>query len=185
MIITETELPGAYVIEQERRYDARGFFARIWSEREFAERGLETHIAQCSLSHNKRTGTLRGLHFQRAPHEEVKLVRCTKGTIHDIIVDLRPDSSTFRQWMALELEEDDRRSLYVPRGFAHGFQTLTEYAEVFYMISEPHAPEAAAGVRWNDPAFGIEWPLGEPAEISERDRSWPDFFGRSLEQTSS
>ena len=177
MIFTETELPGAYVIDLEPIEDPRGFFARAWSERELAERGLETHIAQCSLSHNTHAGTLRGMHFQRAPHEEVKLVRCTRGAIHDVIVDLRADSPTFRRWIAVELGEDDRRTLYVPRGFAHGFQTLTEDAEVFYMISEPYVPEAAGGVRWDDPAFSIAWPMAEPSQISERDRSWPDFEG--------
>lgn len=177
MIFTETELPGAFVIELEPIEDPRGFFARVWSEDEFAERGLETRIAQCSVSLNRRRGTVRGMHFQRSPHEEVKVVRCTRGGLHDVIVDLRPDSATFRRWTGVELSADNRRGLYVPRGFAHGFQTLVDDTEIFYMISEPYAPEAGGGVRWDDPAFGIEWPLGHPTEISDKDRSWPDFGG--------
>lgn len=177
MIFTETELPGAYVIDLERIEDARGLFARAWCEREFAEYGLETRIAQCNVSYNKRKGTLRGMHFQRSPHEEVKLVRCTRGALYDVIVDLRPDSPGFRRWIGIELTQDNRRLVYVPRGFAHGFQTLADETEVFYMISQLYVPEAAGGVRWDDPAFGIEWPVGEPTEISEKDRSWPDFSG--------
>ena len=179
MIFTETELSGAYVIDLEPIEDPRGFFARAWSEQELAERGLETRVAQCNVSLNDRKGTVRGMHFQRPPHEEVKLVRCTRGALHDVIVDLRPDSPTLRHWIAVELSERNRRALYVPRGFAHGFQTLADDTEVFYMVSEPYAPESAGGVRWDDPAFGIVWPLGDPAEISEKDRSWPDYFDRS------
>ena len=177
MIVTETELPGAYVVDLEPIEDPRGFFARTWSDKEFAERGLETRVAQCNISLTKRRGTMRGLHFQRSPHEETKFVRCTRGALHDVIVDLRPDSVTFRRWIALELSQDNRRALYVPRGFAHGFQSLVDDTEVFYMISEPYAQESASGVRWDDPAFGILWPLGDPKEISDKDRTWPDFGG--------
>jgi len=177
MIFTETELPGAYFIDLEPIEDPRGFFARAWSDHDLAERGLETKVAQCNVSLTRRKGTVRGMHFQRSPHAEVKFVRCTRGKMHDVIVDLRPDSATFRRWISVELSEDNRRALYVPRGFAHGFQTLAHDTEVFYMISEPYAPEAAAGVKWDDPAFGIVWPLGDPTEISDKDRSWPNFRG--------
>ena len=179
MIFNETELPGAYVIDPEPIEDPRGFFARTWSDEEFAGRGLETRVAQCNVSLTKRRGTVRGMHFQRPPHEEVKLVRCTRGALHDVIVDLRQGSSAFRRWIGVELSQENRRALYVPRGFAHGFQTLADDTEVFYMISEPHAPEAADGIRWDDPALGIVWPLGDPIEIADKDRSWPDFTGRS------
>ena len=175
MIFTETELPGAYFIDLEPIEDPRGFFARAWSDHDLAERGLETKVAQCNVSLTRRKGTVRGMHFQRSPHAEVKFVRCTRGKMHDVIVDLRPDSATFRRWIGVELSENNRRALYVPRGFAHGFQTLADDTEVFYMISEPYAPEAADGVRWDDPAFGIVWPLGDPTEISDKDRSWPNF----------
>ena len=174
MILTKTELPGAYVINLEPIQDSRGFFARVWGEEELAARGLETEIAQCSVSFSERKGTLRGMHFQRAPHEEVKLVRCTRGALFDVIIDLRPSSQTFCRWIGVELSADNRRTLYVPGGCAHGFQTLTDGTEVFYMISTPHVPEAADGVRWNDPSFGIVWPL-EATEISDKDAQWPDF----------
>lgn len=175
MIFRETALPGAHVIELERIEDSRGFFARAWSTGDLAERGLETRIAQCSVSWNERRGTLRGMHFQRAPHEEVKVIRCVRGRLYDVIVDLRPGSPTFCRWVGVELDQDSRRMLYVPGGVAHGFQTLRDATEVFYMVSEPYAPESADGVRWDDPAFGIEWPLGEPTAISDRDRAWPPF----------
>jgi dTDP-4-dehydrorhamnose 3,5-epimerase len=179
MIYTETELPGAYVIDLEPIKDPRGFFARAWSVDELAKQGLETRIAECNASLTKRKGTIRGMHFQRPPHEEVKFVRCTRGRLYDVIVDLRPDSVAFRRWIGVELSQDNRRALYIPRGFAHGFQTLADDTEVFYMISELHAPASASGVRWDDPAFGIVWPLGDPTEISDKDRSWPDYTGRS------
>lgn len=177
MELTETSLPGAYVIDLEPIEDARGFFARAWSARELSSVGLESRIAECSMSFNRRRGTLRGMHFQRPPHAEVKLIRCIKGALYDVIIDLRTDSPTFRQWLGIELNEENRRMLYVPRGFAHGFQTLADGTEVFYMISDVHVPEAAGGVRWNDPSFGIDWPVAEPAEISDKDRNWPDFTG--------
>ena len=176
MIFTETELPGAYLIDLEPIEDSRGFFARAWSEIEFAEHGLETRIAQCSLSFNKRRGTLRGMHLQRPPHEEVKVISCIGGALFDVILDLRPDSPAFRRWLGVELTHDNLRMVYVPRGFAHGFQTLADDTEVFYMISEPYVAETAGGVRWDDSALGIEWPLA-PTEISERDRNWPDWEG--------
>lgn len=174
MIFTETPLKGAYVIDPERREDERGFFARTWCRREFEARGLDPGLAQCNISFNRKRGTLRGMHYQIAPRAEAKVVRCTAGTVYDVIVDLRADSSTFKQWFAVELSFDNRRMLYIPGGMAHGFLTLTDGAEVFYQMSESYAPEYARGVRWNDPAFGVRWPQ-EVTMISERDRLYPDF----------
>jgi dTDP-4-dehydrorhamnose 3,5-epimerase len=175
MIFTKTKLADAYLIDVEPHEDERGFFARAWCEQEFAEHGLETKVVQCNVSYNRLRGTLRGMHFQAPPHEEVKLVRCTRGAIYDVIVDLRPDSPTFKQWLGVELTADNRRVLYVPKGFAHGYQTLTDDSEVFYQVSEFYTPSAEGGVRWNDPAFGIEWPEPERALLSNRDMHWPDF----------
>lgn len=174
MIFTETALPGAWIVDVERLEDSRGFFARSWCEREFAERGLNPHLAQCNVSFNKRRGTLRGLHYQASPHREAKLIRCTRGAIHDVILDLRPDSPTFKRHTAVVLDAESRRMLYVPEGFAHGFQTLEDDTEVFYQMSASYAPDHARGVRWNDPAFGIQWPDAERT-ISERDQRYPDF----------
>jgi dTDP-4-dehydrorhamnose 3,5-epimerase len=174
MIFVETQLPGAFIIEPEPASDARGFFARTFCADEFAEGGLNPSIAQCSVSFNQRRGTLRGMHYQSAPFEEAKLVRCTAGVIHDVILDLRPFSPSFRRWIAIELSAANRRMLYIPAGIAHGFQTLEDASEVFYQISKPYVPEHACGVRWDDPAFAIRWPLGDPI-LSERDRSYPDF----------
>lgn len=169
------ELPGAYLIELEPHYDGRGFFARTWCRDEFAARHLNTEIAQCSTSRTDRAGTLRGLHFQRPPHAEAKLVRCTRGAIFDVIVDLRRGSETHGEWFGVELHERRGNAIYVPEGFAHGFQTLTADAEVLYTISTPYAPDYASGVRWDDPTFGIEWPATSERTISERDRAWPDY----------
>ena len=177
MHFTRTSLHDAVIIELEPIEDARGFFARAWDEREFGEHGLETRIAQCNVSFNTRKGTLRGMHLQHPPHEEVKLIRCTRGSLFDVIVDIRPESASYKQWAGVELSARNRRMLYVPRGFAHGFQTLEDDTETFYMVSEFYVPGAEDGLRWNDPIFGIEWPLGEPSEISDKDRSWPDFVG--------
>jgi dTDP-4-dehydrorhamnose 3,5-epimerase len=174
MLFVETGLPGAFVIEPERLEDARGFFARTFCAREFAARGLDPRLAQCSVSFNKRRGTLRGMHYQVLPHAEAKLVRCTAGSIHDVIVDLRPSSPAFKHHASVVLSAENRRALYVPEGVAHGFQTLEDDTEVFYQISEFHAPEAARCVRWNDPAFGIAWPIADPI-LSDRDRTAPDF----------
>jgi len=170
----ETPLPGAYVLELERLEDERGFFARTWCAEELAAHGLDAHIAQCNLSSNRHRGTLRGMHYQAAPHQEAKIVRCIRGTIYDAIVDLRRDSPTWRRWTSVELTADNRRALYVPKDFAHGFQTLTDDAEVFYEMSTPYAPGFMRGVRWNDPALAIEWPIGDPI-LSERDGSYPDL----------
>ena len=180
MIFTKTELPGAYVIDLERREDERGFFARAWSEDEFAERGLSTRVVQCNLSWNERRGTLRGLHFQRPPHAEVKLVRCTRGAIYDVIVDLRPGSPAYGRWLGVELTAENRRMLYVPEGFAHGYQTLVDGTETYYQVSEFYAPGAEGGLRWDDPALAIEWPEADERIMSAKDESWPDFVPVSV-----
>jgi dTDP-4-dehydrorhamnose 3,5-epimerase len=179
MKFTELELRGAFVVDIEPHRDDRGFFARTWSEAEFLEHGLTAAISQCSVSYNERKGTLRGMHFQAAPDAEVKVVRCLAGAIWDVIVDLRPSSPTFKKWSATELSALNHRALYVPAGFAHGFQTLCDGSEVFYQISAPFKPEAGRGLRWNDPAIGIEWPNPHTPIMSERDHSYPDFSLRN------
>lgn len=174
MRFLETTLAGAYVVEPEPVEDERGFFARNFCRDEFASRGLRPEVAQTSTSYNRLRGTLRGMHYQTDPFPEAKLVRCVAGAIYDVILDLRPESQTFGRWFGVELSASNRLALYVPEHFAHGFQTLEDHAEVFYQISEFHHPECARGVRWNDPAFRVEWPL-EVACISARDRDYPDF----------
>ncbi len=175
MRFTPTPLAGAYVIDVEPAADERGLFARTWCRREFEEHGLVATVVQCGTSFNRKKGTLRGMHLQAPPHEETKLVRCTRGAVFDVVLDLRPRSPTFRRWFAAELSADDRRALYVGPGMAHGFQTLTDDAEVLYQMSEFHSPQSARGVRWDDPAFAIAWPDAADRTMSERDRSWPDF----------
>ncbi len=172
MRFSETALAGAFLVEIEARQDERGLFARTFCAEEFAARGLEPAVAQCNVSWNRARGTLRGLHFQAAPHEEAKLVRCTRGAMWDVIVDLRPGSPTRGRFVALELDAASRRALYVPRGFAHGFQTLADDTEVFYQMAAPYRPEAARGVRFDDPALAIPWPIAD-AIVSERDRALP------------
>jgi len=174
LIFTETKLAGAFVIELERREDQRGFFARIFCQQEFEAHGLKTQVVQCNVSFNKRKGTLRGMHYQAAPFAEAKLVRCTSGSIYDVIIDLRPHSATFKRHFAVELSAENRRMLYIPEDFAHGFQTLQDDTEVFYQMAQGYSAEHARGVRWNDPAFGIEWPKDERI-IIERDQNYPDF----------
>ena len=174
MIFTETPLKNAYVIELERIEDERGFFARFWCIREFEEHGLNPNLAQCNISFNAKKGTLRGMHYQAAPHEEAKLVRCTKGQLYDVIIDLRPESPSFKQWFGIELTAENRRAIYIPEGFAHGFQSLEHGTEVFYQMSELYHPESARGVRFNDPAFGIEWPLSNP-NTSPKDSTYKRF----------
>ena len=169
MIFTETTLKGAYVIEAERKEDERGFFARTCCQEEFRARGLSPRVAQCSVSFNENKGTLRGMHYQVAPHQETKLVSCVRGAIYDVIIDLRPDSPTYCHWFAVDLSAENYKMLYIPEGFAHGFQTLEDTSEVFYQMSESYYPQAARGVRWDDPAFGIEWAL-ECKVISAKDR---------------
>jgi len=175
MIFAETELRGAYVIDLELMEDERGFFARAWCQNEFSEHGLHTFVVQSNMSYNKRRGTLRGMHFQVAPHEEAKLIRCTRGALYDVTIDLQPDSPTYMKWMSVELTADSHRMLYVPEGFAHGYQTLEDDTEVFYQASEFYAPQAERGIRWDDPRFDIRWPHVEERIISEKDASWPNF----------
>jgi dTDP-4-dehydrorhamnose 3,5-epimerase len=187
MIFTETKLKGAFIIELQKLEDERGFFARSWCQKEFEAHGLNPRLVQCNISFNSKKGTLRGMHYQAAPYEEAKLVRCVRGSIYDVIIDIRPDSANYRQWIAVKLGAPcsqlpaycsplptHYRMLYVPEGFAHGFLTLEDDTEVFYQMSEFHALNHARGFRWNDPAFGIQWP-GEVKVISDRDRTYPDF----------
>lgn len=172
MRFVETPLAGAFVIEPEVSEDERGAFARTYCEREFLEHGLDARIAQCNLSFNLKAGTLRGMHYQADPHAEVKLVRCVRGAVHDVIVDLRPGSPTLRAWFEVRLDAASRRMLYVPKGFAHGFLTLVDETEVFYQMSSFYEPTAARGLRWDDPLLGIRWPIAAPI-LSARDRNHP------------
>lgn len=174
MTFLETKIPDAFLIALDTSEDERGFFARTFCENEFRARGLDPRIAQCSISFNKRKGTLRGMHYQVSPHAEAKLVRCARGTIYDVIVDIRESSPTYRQWEGIELSATNGKMLYIPKGVAHGFQTLEDNSEVFYQISELYHPESARGFAWNDHAFAITWPLTLTA-ISDKDRSYPAF----------
>jgi dTDP-4-dehydrorhamnose 3,5-epimerase len=174
MIFNQTKIPGLFEIDIEPVSDARGFFARSWCRKEFEAHGLNPRLAQCNVSFNAKKGTLRGLHYQDAPFAEAKVVRCTQGAIYDVIVDLRPDSATFTNWLGLELTSSRRNMVYIPEGCAHGFLTLEDNTELFYQMSEFYHPELSRGVRWNDPAFQIDWP-SEVQVISERDSSYPDF----------
>jgi dTDP-4-dehydrorhamnose 3,5-epimerase len=174
MLFTPTELVGAYIVDLDRKEDNRGFFARTWAAELFEEHGLVSRVVQTNLSYNYNKGTLRGMHFQHAPYAETKLVRCVRGAIFDVIIDLRPDSPSFKRWIGVELSAENRRALYVPEGFAHGFQTLTDDTEAFYQVSQTYTPSAEGGVLYNDPAFGITWPL-PPSEMSPKDQNWPLF----------
>jgi len=174
MRFRETELPGAFLVDLEPRADERGSFARAYCEAEFAAHGLPTRFPQCNISRNDRAGTLRGMHYNAAPHREAKLVRCVSGAVWDAIVDLRPGSPTRFRWMGVELSAERGEALFVPEGFAHGFVTLRDATDVFYQMGRAHVPGAARGLRWDDPRIGIRWPR-PPAVISERDRTWPDF----------
>ena len=182
MIFTETKLPGAFIIDVERRTDERGFFARSWCEDEFTAHGIGVAPLQANLSSNPQRGTLRGMHYQLPPHEETKLVRCTRGAIYDVIVDLREESPTYGQWIGVELTADSFRMLFVPGRFAHGFLTLEDNSDVFYHVSAKYAPGAERGLRWNDPAIGIEWPIA-PTLVSAKDSQHPDFALRSSAAT--
>jgi dTDP-4-dehydrorhamnose 3,5-epimerase len=186
MRFRETRLKGAFEIDLELRLDPRGAFARTYCWREFEEHGLNPRVVQCNVSYNNSRGTIRGMHYQAAPHEEAKLIRCLRGAVYDVIIDLRPDSPTRRQWIAVELREQPGHPsgmLYVPAGFAHGFQTLEDDTAVLYQMSEFYAPESASGFRWNDPTFGVEWP--EPVRvISDRDGGYPDFIDLSPQMAS-
>lgn len=175
MRLTETKLRGAYIIEPERFEDERGFFARAWSEKEFAEAGINAHFIEGNLSFNRKRGSLRGMHYQAAPHGQAKLVRCTRGAIFDVGVDLRPDSPTFKQWIGVELTAENRRLFFIPGDFAHGYLTLEENTEVAYQVTGAYVPESSRGFRWNDPNFGIEWPDVGELVMNERDRTYPPF----------
>lgn len=174
MIFTETQIKGVYIIDLDHHQDERGFFARSWCQREFEEHGLNPRLVQCNISFNKHRGTLRGMHYQMKPYQEAKLVRCTAGAIFDVVIDLRPKSATFQCWLSKELTAENHRALYIPEGLAHGFVTLADNTEVFYQMSEFFHPKAARGIRWNDPAFGIEWQM-EILAISEKDKNYPDW----------
>jgi dTDP-4-dehydrorhamnose 3,5-epimerase len=174
MTFTETALKGAFVIGIEQRVDPRGFFARSWCRQEVEAHGLNPALVQINMAFNHKRGTLRGMHYQIAPHSEAKLVRCVKGAIYDVAVDLRPDSPTHKRWFGVELTADNHEALYVPEGFAHGYQTLTDNAEMSYQTSEFYFPECARGVRFDDPAFAIDWPL-EVQVISDADKNWPKY----------
>ncbi len=175
MKFTPLKIPGAFLVELEPRTDERGFFSRSFCVREFEAHGLNPAVAQCNVSYSLHTGTLRGLHIQSAPYEETKLVRCTRGSLYDVIVDVRKDSPTYCEWVSVELDAESRKSVYVPRGCAHGFQTLEADTEAFYQVSEYYSKEFESGYRWNDPAFGIEWPIAD-AVLSDRDRTHQDFL---------
>lgn len=175
MLFTQTKLTGAYVIDLEKKVDDRGFFARAWCQEEFQTHNLVSQFVQCNTSWNRTKGTLRGMHRQVAPHEESKLIRCTRGAIYDVMIDLRRDSPTFGKWQGFELTEINHRSLFVPGGFAVGYQTLEDSSEVVYLVSEFYAPSCEEGIRYNDPAFGIEWPTVVTV-ISEKDKRWPDYL---------
>lgn len=182
MIFETTPIPGVYTIGVEKREDERGFFARGWCQREFVEHGLPDRFAQMNISHNRRRHTLRGFHYQLAPNQEDKLLRCVRGAIFDVVIDLRPDSPTFMRSFSVELSAANYRTVLVPKGCANAFLTLADNTEVIYLVSEFYAPAAERGVRWNDPAFAIDWPA-VPAVISEKDASWPDFAGAPAKAT--
>jgi dTDP-4-dehydrorhamnose 3,5-epimerase len=175
MIFAQTKLPGAYIVDLQKRHDNRGFFARAWCRNEFQDQGIPMQVVQANLAHTEKRGTLRGMHYQIPPHAELKFFRCIRGVIYDVMLDLRPESPTFGQWLGVELSAENRLAVFIPAGFAHGYQTLTDDAEVFYMVSEAYAPGAESGIRWNDPAFGIEWPITENLTLSEKDLNWPDY----------
>lgn len=174
MIFQDTNLNGVSIIDVEELHDERGFFGRSFCREEFEAHDLDPNVSQCNISYNERRGTLRGMHFQRPPFEEAKLVRCTRGAIYDVIIDIRPESPTYRQTLGVELTADNRRMVFVPKGLAHGFQALSDGAEVFYQMSAPYRAEAGCGIRWNDSAFAIDWPITDPI-LSARDSSYPDW----------
>ena len=174
MRFTESKIPGAWIIDITPIPDRRGFFAMTWLPEQFRERGMNPALAQCNLAFNHQRGTLRGMHFQLAPHAQAKIIRTTRGALLDVIVDLRPDSPAFKQWDAVELTADNHRMLYMPEGVAHGYVTLEDNTEAYYHVSSAWVPAAESGVRWNDPAFAIQWPF-EPAVVSDRDAAWPDY----------
>ncbi len=183
MIFTETKLKGAFILEVKKIEDERGFFGRSWCKKELEDHGLNANVVQANVSYNKVKGTLRGMHFQKPPYQETKLVRCTRGAIYDVIIDLRPDSPTYRQYIGVELTEDNYRMLFVPGDFAHGFITLQDKTEVTYQVTQYYTPGAEGGIRWNDPAFNIRWPI-EPVVVSGKDQVHPDFTDATLKPVS-
>jgi dTDP-4-dehydrorhamnose 3,5-epimerase len=180
MTFVETSIEGAWLVELEPRSDERGFFARVWCEEEFAARGLNARFVQCNTAFSRHRGTIRGLHYQADPHGEVKLMRCIRGSVFDVVVDVRRDSSTYLHWWGIELSEENRRMVYVPAGCAHGYQTLRDDTEVMYPVSSPYTPTAERGVRWNDPLFAIRWPDVPARHVSPKDASWADFVADRL-----
>jgi len=174
MKFTETKLKGAFIIEIEKLSDDRGFFARSWCQKEFEIHALASRVVRANVSYNRKRGTMRGMHYQIAPYQESKLIRCTRGAIYDVIIDLRPDSPTYKQWTGVELTADNYTMFFVPQDFAHGFETLTDETEITYQVSQFYTPGSEKGIRFNDPAFDIQWPL-EVTIISDKDRTWPDF----------
>jgi dTDP-4-dehydrorhamnose 3,5-epimerase len=175
MVFKETRLKGAFIIELEKIADSRGFFSRVWCQKEFEVNGLNPNVVQCNLSFNTSKGTLRGMHYQIAPHEEAKIVRCIRGKVYDVIIDLRPKSPTYLRWIGVELSSENRKMLYVPESFAHGYLTLTDNTELFYQVSHFYSPEYESGIRWNDRTFNIKWPQTDGIIITDKDKSWPDF----------
>jgi dTDP-4-dehydrorhamnose 3,5-epimerase len=175
MHFTKTDIPGAMLVDLQKFEDDRGFFARGWCAREFAEKGLPSQVVQMNISYNRHRHTLRGFHYQLAPHSEDKLLRCIRGKLFDVLVDLRPDSPTFKQHITVELSAENQRMLVIPKGCANAFLTMDDNTEATYLVSEYYTPSAERGLRWNDPAFGIEWPVETPNVISEKDQNWPDF----------
>ena len=176
MLFTPAPLADACIIDLQKREDDRGFFARAWCQQELAAHELNARVVQCNMAFNPKRGTLRGMHYQMSPHQEAKLIRCIRGAIYDVIIDLRPSSPTYMQWMGVELTADNRRMLFVPEGFAHGYQTLMDHTEVFYHVSEFYQPGAERGIRWNDAAFGIDWPPVDIRLLSPKDQNWPNFM---------
>jgi dTDP-4-dehydrorhamnose 3,5-epimerase len=175
MVFKETRLKGAFIIELEKIIDSRGFFSRAWCQKEFEANGLNPNVVQCNLSFNTSKGTLRGMHYQIAPHEEAKIVRCIRGKVYDVIIDLRPKSPTYLQWIGVELSSENRKMLYVPENFAHGYLTLADNTELFYQVSHFYSPESESGIRWNDVTVNIKWPQTNGLIITDKDKNWPDF----------
>ena len=180
MIFEKTDFEGVYIIEIEKQTDERGFFARSWDKNDFEENGLNSKLTQCNISLNNKKGTLRGMHYQIKPYQETKLIRCTQGRLFDVIIDLRIDSKSFKKWLSIELNEKNYKILYVPEGFAHGFQTLEDNTEIFYQMTQNYMPNFANGIRWNDPMFNINWPIKEPI-LSKKDQRFTDFNQKNLQ----
>lgn len=175
MVFKETRLKNAFIIELEKIVDDRGFFSRVWCQKEFEANGLNVNVVQCNLAFNTSKGTLRGMHYQIVPHQEAKLVRCTRGKVYDVIIDLRSKSPTYLQWIGVELSSENRKMLYVPENFAHGYLTLTDNTELFYQVSNFYSPESESGIRWNDRKVNIKWPQTNGLTMTDKDKNWPDF----------